>query len=121
MQEIDNIDNSDDPSLDISIEEQLAQYAKDLQELYRGMTSAEKTTASSKQQANLRSHEINALNKFLQGRLGEMFQLEAEYESLLDGLAGIVENIQPPILRRTVQSYVDHGREVLDELRSARS
>ncbi|MDP6453503.1 MAG: hypothetical protein QF898_09365 [SAR202 cluster bacterium] len=120
MQEIDNIDNSEDPSLDLSIEAQLTQYAKDLQELYRGKTSAEQTAASSKQQANLRSHEINALNKFLQGRLGEMFQLEAEYESLLDSLAGVVDNVQPPILRRTVQTWIDHGRGVLDELRNAR-
>ena len=117
MQEI---DNSDDPSLDISFEEQLAQYAKDLQELYRGKTTAERTAANSQQQANLRSNEINALNKFLQGRLGEMFQLEAEYESLLDSLAGVVDNVQPPILRRTVQVWVDHGREVMDELRKAR-
>jgi hypothetical protein len=120
MPEIDNIDDSADPSLDISIEEQLTQYARDLQELYQGKTTAERIAAVSEQQANLRSHEINALNKFLQGRLGEMFQLEAEYESLIDSLAAVVDNIQPPILRRTLQTWVDHGREVMDDLRNSR-
>ena len=49
-----------------------------------------------------------------------MFQLEAEYESLIDSLAAVVDNIQPPILRRTLQTWVAHGREVMDDLRNSR-
>ena len=105
---------------DLTVEAQLAQYARDLQELYKGRKDLERTAADTQQQFLLRSHEVAALNKFLQGRLGEMFQMEAEFETLLDGLESVVESIQPAMLRTTIRSWVEHAKEVLEKIRSQR-
>ena len=105
---------------DPTVEAQLAQYATDLQELYKGRKDLERTAADTQQQFLLRSHEVAALNKFLQGRLGEMFQMEAEFETLLDGLESVVESIQPAMLRTTIRAWVEHAKQVLEKIRGQR-
>ena len=103
-----------------AIEEQLAQYARDLQELYRGRKDLERTAAQTQHKFQLRSHEVAALNKFLQGRLGEMFEMEAEYQTLLDELERVVDGIQPNMLRTTIRAWIEHGRQVLGKIRAQR-
>ena len=106
----------EEPS-EISVEEQLANYAKDINQLFLAHRRVEETAKESLRSLQLREREVSALNKFLQRRLAEMFELEVEYEILLDQLEQNLDQIEHLWDRALAEKWISDGRSVLKKLR----
>jgi multidrug resistance efflux pump len=103
-----------DPSV---VEAQLAQYAKDLRELYRNNKQLDQKASEQDRLVRLRVQEISALNKFANGALMRQFEVEDAYESLLSRLDVLSDHILPIAERQTLKSWVAEGRAKLKKLR----
>ena len=106
---------------DVAIEDQLVKYAKDVNELFLAHRNLEKTATETHRVLQLRAREVAALNEFLQRRLAELFQLEAEHEALLDQLERTLDRIQPAHLRELAEKWVTDGRQLLTRVRAQRT
>ena len=102
------------------LEEQLARYAKDLQELFLERMKLEKNSTESQRLVQLRGGEISALNDFVRRRLEELFDLQAAYAKLLDQLEGTLDWIQPPQTRETIRKCVLDARPLLRKIQDGR-
>ena len=102
------------------LEEQLARYAKDLQELFLERVKLEKNSTESQRLVQLRSGEISALNDFVRRRLEELFELQTAYAKILDQLEGTLNWIEPPKTRETIRNWVLDARPLLRKIQEGR-
>lgn len=100
-----------------SVEAQLVSYAQDLRRLLREEQRIRADATQAKQFGELRGRELSALNSLVQGWLAELFELEEEYESVLDRLEEVAQTTQPSEARERLQVLVREGRARLQKRR----
>ncbi len=99
------------------IEDQLLRYARDLKELFFERRNLEDTAAQTKEQAQLRTREVVALNNFIRQRLLELFELEQEYRLTLQRLEGIVADVYPASARDTIRQCIADGQRLFQQMK----